>query len=82
MESVHDEPLFTNHDTWFNFVKTFLDKENYFWEQVLSSVETKMGHFGHYELLKIWCKKGEVFLPKNRPNIKTWKGLDDVLGLF
>lgn len=49
----------------FNFAKTFLDKENCFWEQVLWSDETKIELFGHNDVQKIWRKKGEAFLPKN-----------------
>ena len=37
----------------FNFAKMFLDKDNCFWEQVLSSHETKIQLFRHNDVQKI-----------------------------
>ena len=55
----------------FNLAKTFLDKENCFWEQVLWSDETKIELFRHNDVQKIWRMKGEAFLPKNTvPTLK------------
>ena len=55
----------------FNFAKAFLDIENCFWEQVLWSDETKIEHFVHNDVQKIWSEKGEAFLPeKTVPTLK------------
>ena len=48
-----------------NFAKTFLNKENCFWQQVLWSDEKKIELFGHNDVEKIWYKKDEAFLLKN-----------------
>ena len=64
MECISDEPFFTNHVifAWFNFVKTFLYKENCFWEQVGWK---KNCAYAHNDVQKIWSKKGAAFLSKN-----------------
>ena len=54
-ETDPNELLFTNHVivAWFNFVKMFLDKENYFWEQVLWYNERKIELYGYNDVQKI-----------------------------
>ena len=49
----------------FNFIKTFLEIENYFLEQVLRINETKTELFGQNDVLKISWKKSEAFHQKN-----------------
>ena len=60
----------------------FLDKENCIWEQICRD-ETKIEHFGHNDVWKIWCKKGEASLPKNTvPTLKHKEGLMMFSGCF
>lgn len=58
-----------------NFARTFLDKENSFWESILFSDETKIELFSSNKVHKIWRKKGEAFSPKNTvPTVKHGGG--------
>ena len=60
----------------FNFAKTFLDKENCFWEQVVWIDKTKIEPFWHNDVQKIRHMKGEVFFPKNVGDSMMFSGLD------
>ncbi|KAK3563981.1 hypothetical protein QTP86_006237 [Hemibagrus guttatus] len=57
------------------FANAHLDKEEDFWSSVLWSDETKIGLFGHNDVVFILCKKGEAFNPKNtNPTVKHGGG--------